>query len=405
MASNVLMPKMGYDMTEGKILRWLKQPGDAVKKGEAIAEIETDKVTIEIEAFVSGVLAKILVPAGQSAKVGEPIAIVAAPGEKVEAPAPAGEATAVQQAQKQPEHLPARPPEPEPAKVEEGERLKASPLAKKLAAEAGVDLHALHGTGPAGRIVRRDVEGALAAPAPGARPAAPAATPAGGQQVPLSAMRQAIGRRMSASIAPVPHFYVTMAVRMDAAMALRAQINAGLAHDEAISVNDLLVKACALALREHPDLNAEFRGEALYYPPEIAISVAVALEGGLIAPDIHQADLKAIGAIAREIKDKAARARSGHLKPDEFGRGTFTVSNLGMFGVEAFTAIVTPPQSAVVAVGAVQDEAVVHDGQLMVGQVMRFTVSADHRVTDGAGSARFAGTVKQLLENPLRLLI
>lgn len=429
MASNVLMPKMGYDMEEGKILRWLKKEGDAIKKGEPIAEIETDKVAIEIEAFAGGVLAKILTPAGEVARVGAPIGIIAEPGEKVEAPAapsaaPSATAKAPSAAPKaEPAAAPQQPaPAPggggvAPGAAEgahgvpaapAGDRLKASPLAKKVAADLGVALTAVAGTGPGGRIVRRDVEEAANQGLAGPRraPAAPGAPSAGGgRKEPLSAMRKAIARRMAEAMAPIPHFYVTMAVDMDAAMALRAQINDGREKDEKISVNDMILKACALALRKHPSLNARWESDGVFYPDEVAISVAVAMPDGLIAPDIHQADTKSLGAINREVKDKAGRAKAGHLGPDEYGRGTFTLSNLGMYGVEAFTAIVTPPQSAAIAVGAVSQEAVVRDGQLAVGQVMRFTVSADHRITDGAGSAQFAVEVKRLLEHPLQLLV
>ncbi len=439
MASNILMPKMGYDMEEGKILRWLKNEGDAVKKSEPIAEIETDKVAIEIEAFAGGVLAKILMPAGGVAKVGAPIGIIAEPGEKVEAPAgaeakaepaaattapsppsgdlsPTGERERVQPPQPSPlSSPPTNPPGGEVARragegVREApdERLKASPLAKKIATDLGVELAGLSGTGPGGRIVRRDVEEAANQGLTGRKPAAAAAGApgtGGGRKEPLSGMRKAIARRMVEAMAPIPHFYVTMAVDMDAAMALRAQINEAREKDEKISVNDLVLKACALALRKHPSLNARWESDGVFHPDEVAISVAVALPDGLIAPDIHQADTKSLGTINREVKDKAGRAKNGHLGPDEYGRGTFTLSNLGMFGVESFTAIVTPPQSAAIAVGAVTQEAVVKDGQLAVGQVMRFTISADHRITDGAGSAQFAVEVKRLLENPLQLLV
>jgi pyruvate dehydrogenase E2 component (dihydrolipoamide acetyltransferase) len=436
MANNVLMPKMGYDMEEGKILRWLKNEGDKVAKGEPIAEIETDKVAIEIEAFSAGVLAKILTPAGGTAKVGAPIGIIGDPGEKVDAPAgaattdaaPAGaappQAAAPAPAREaapdkgtygapQGERVGAAPKEsvraaaPAPAPAAGGERIKASPLAKKVAADLGVELAGLTGSGPGGRIVRRDVEearnqgGAPRAAAPGAQ--APSA--GGGRKEPLTGMRKAIARRMAEAMAPIPHFYVTMAVDMDAAMALREQINAGREKDAKISVNDMVLKACALALRKHPSLNARWDGDAIFHPDDVSISVAVAIDGGLIAPDVPQADVKSLGAISKEIKDKAGRAKSGHLAPDEYGRGTFTLSNLGMFGVEAFTAIVTPPQSGAIAVGAVTKEAVVRGDQLAVGQVMRFTVSADHRITDGAGSAAFAVEVKRLLENPLQLLV
>lgn len=400
MANNVLMPKMGYDMEEGKILRWLKNEGDQVTKGEPIAEIETDKVAIEIEAFASGVLTQIIVQAGETAPVGEAIGVIGEPGEEVAAPAAkkAPEAAKVEVKAEAPKAAPAAP------KAQDGERFKSSPLARKVAEDLGVDIKGVEGTGPGGRVVKKDVEAAAGA-APKAVPQAQAAPVAGGKKVPLSAMRKAIARRMVESKAPVPHFYVTMAVDMEAAMKLRAQLNEGLEKDDKISVNDMIIKACALALRKHPSLNAVFAGDGILQPDEIAISVAVAIDDGLIAPDIHRADEKSIGTIAREVKDKARRAKEGKLSPDEYGRGTFTVSNLGMYGVEEFTAIITLPQSAAVAVGGVLNVPVVKNGVVVPGQVMRFTVSADHRVTDGAGSAQFGAEVKRLLENPMQLLI
>jgi pyruvate dehydrogenase E2 component (dihydrolipoamide acetyltransferase) len=428
MASNVTMPKMGYDMTEGKILRWLKKEGDTVNKGDAVAEIETDKVSIEIEAFAGGVLAKILHGENETVPVGDPIAIIAEPGEKVEAPAASGGAKVAAPAPKQeqgageagealseraaerksaPAAAPAAGTAPQRAA---GERVKASPLAKKVAAEKGVDLSTLNGSGPGGRIVRKDVDaaqGGAPAPAAAAQPAAAAAAAptGGGRREPLSSMRKAIARKMVEAKAPIPHFQVTMAVNMDAAMALRAQINEGLPKEERISVNDMVVKAAAIALTRHPNLNAQFQGDALFYPDYVAISVAVSTPNGLIAPDIHDADKKSIGTIGKEIKEKAGRAREGKLNPDEYGRGTFTVSNLGMYGVEEFNAIITAPQSAAMAVGGSHAVPVVMDGQIVPGQVMKFTVSADHRVTDGAVNAEFCVEVKNLLENPMRLLI
>lgn len=421
MASNVTMPKMGYDMEEGKILRWLKKEGDTVAKGEPVAEIETDKISIEIEAFDSGVLAKILQGDGAVVPVGDPIGIIAAPGEKVEAPAaggapaPAKAAAAPEAAAPAPAAQPAAAEAPKaaaPAAQAEGGRIKASPLAKKVAADKGVDLSTLQGSGPGGRIVRKDVDGAqpgaAAAPAAQAAPAAAqaaAAPTSGGRREPLSSMRKAIARKMVEAKAPIPHFQVTMEVNMEAAMALRAQINEGLEKADRISVNDMVVKAAAIALTKHQNLNAQFQGDALFYPDTIAISVAVSTPNGLIAPDIHDADKKSIGTIGKEIKDKAGRARDGKLNGDEFGRGTFTVSNLGMYGVEEFNAIITAPQSAAMAIGGVRAVPVVKDGQIVPGQVMKFTVSADHRVTDGAVNAEFCVEVKNLLENPMRLLI
>lgn len=426
MASNVTMPKMGYDMEEGKILRWLKKEGDPVTKGEPIAEIETDKISIEIEAFAGGVLAKILHGDGATVPVGDPIGVIAEPGEKVEAPAAGAPAAAAKPAA---EAAPAAPSAAAPAQAAapaaaqapaptEGERIgtepvlriKASPLAKKVAAEKGVELKGLQGSGPGGRIVRKDVEAAqpgAAAPAVAAQaaPAAVGAPTGAGRREPLSSMRKAIARKMVEAKAPIPHFQVTMEVNMEAAMALRAQLNEGLDKADRISVNDMVVKAAAIALTRHASLNAQFQGDAIFYPDDVAISVAVSTPNGLIAPDIHGAHQKSIGTIAKEIKDKAVRARDGKLSPDEYGRGTFTVSNLGMYGVEEFNAIITAPQSAAMAVGGSRNVPVVKDGQVVPGQVMKFTVSADHRVTDGAGNAEFCVEVKNLLENPMRLLM
>lgn len=411
MASNVTMPKMGYDMEEGKILRWLKKEGDPVTKGEPIAEIETDKISIEIEAFAGGVLAKILHGDGATVPVGDPIGLIAEPGEKVEAPAagaPAPAAKPAAEAAPAPAQAPA-PAAQAPAPTE-GERIKASPLAKKVAAEKNVELKGLQGSGPGGRIVRKDVEAAqpgAAAPAVAAQaaPAAVGAPTGAGRREPLSSMRKAIARKMVEAKAPIPHFQVTMEVNMEAAMALRAQLNEGLDKADRISVNDMVVKAAAIALTRHASLNAQFQGDAIFYPDDVAISVAVSTPNGLIAPDIHGAHQKSIGTIAKEIKDKAVRARDGKLSPDEYGRGTFTVSNLGMYGVEEFNAIITAPQSAAMAVGGSRNVPVVKDGQVVPGQVMKFTVSADHRVTDGAGNAEFCVEVKNLLENPMRLLM
>jgi len=409
MATEVSMPKMGYDMESGKILRWLKQEGDPVAKGDAIAEIETDKVAIEIEAFASGILARILVPAGADAPVGSPIGWIAQPGEALpDAGALPVAATPSVVETSEVKVILAGESASASAATADGERIKASPLARRIAQDRSIDLGSISGTGPGGRIVKRDVE-AFAAPVVALEASSPVPASvsaiAGGVVKPFSAMRKAIARRMVESKSPVPHFYVTMAVLMDEALALRQRINEKLAKEDRISVNDLIIKACAAALRKHPGLQAVYTPEGLQHPDTVSISVAVALEDGLIAPDIHDADIKSVGAIGNEVRDKAARARSGGLSPEEYGRGTFTVSNLGMYGVESFTAIITLPQSAAIAVGAVAAEAVVKDGQLAIGQVMRFTVSADHRITDGAGSAQFAAEVKRLLENPYQLLL
>ena len=418
------MPQMGFDMREGTLVRWLKQPGDKVQRGEPIAEVETDKAVVEIESFHTGVVKELLVAEGQTVPVGSPIAVVDT-GEDEDADAvpaapsaPAGVAAPAQ---------PSAPAPPAP-RADGAGRIKASPLARRLAAQHGISLRGLTGTGPAGRIVKQDVLAAVsalgaaaqapapvsaapAAPAPAAAAAPvvqPAARPAAAlvdQVVPMSRMRQTIARRMTESKQQAPHFYVTMAIDMDRAMALREQIR-DLGDDvPAVSVNDLVLKATALALVRHPSLNASFEGDAIRYHSAVHLAMAVALPDGLVTPVIRDAHTKSLAEIAHEARELAEAARAGRLKPEQYQGGTFTVSNLGMFGVEDFVAIINPPQGAILAVGAVLEQPVVRDGQLTVGRVMRVTVSADHRVTDGAQVARFLQDLKVILENPLRLLL
>lgn len=425
--ATVTMPQMGFDMQEGTLVRWLKQPGDQVAKGEPIAEIETDKAVIEIEAFESGTVKELLVEEGATVPVGAPIMIIDT-GEGDGAADAAGGAPAAQVAEAPAPETPAPPPAapapapaPPAAPAADGTgRVKASPLARRLAAEHGVDLRSVVGTGPGGRIVKVDVlqaaetPAAQAAPAPAPAPAAPAPAPVPAapaapaledKVVPLSRMRQTIARRMAESKQQAPHFYVTMAVHMDKAMELRANLNALGDGQFRVSVNDLVVKATAIALRKHPNLNASFEGDAIRFHGAVHMAIAVALEDGLITPVVRDAHVKSLLQIAHEARELAELARAGRLAPDQYQGGTFTVSNLGMFGVEEFSAIINPPQAAILAVSAVQDEAVVRDGQLTVGKVMRVTVSADHRVADGAQVALFLQDLKQILENPLRLLV
>ncbi len=445
MATNVLMPKMGYDMTEGKILRWLKQEGDAVNKGEPIAEIQTDKVNIEIEAFAGGVLAKILHGADEDVAVGEVIGIIAAPGEKVEAPSKApsagqalanngsgldmaqsgegGEAVglgvgagtgakanatvapsaAIEEpsrvkqanadAQRAAEgaHAPAR---------REGERVKASPLAKKMAAAQGVELAEVPGTGPGGRIVKRDVEGYKPVQKPAAFVPQAAVT-----EVPLTRMRQAIARRLSESKQTAPHFYVTKAIDMTEAVAFRAQVNQTLTGAQKVSFNDMVIKAVAKALKAFPNVNASWAEDRIVQHEVINVGMAVALPEGLVVPVITDAYGKTLSQIAESAKDLAARAKENRLRPDEFSGGTCTISNLGMFDVESFTAIINPPESAILAVGSIVKEPVVINDEVVVRSMMRITISSDHRVIDGALAAQFLGEVKRLLETPLLLVV
>lgn len=452
MPTDVLMPKMGYDMTEGRILRWIKSEGDAVRRGEPIAEIETDKVNIEIEAFAEGTLGAIVQPEGEMVAVGAKIATILGEGEsgngaaqpaetKGAAPAAPPQETAPQQpsaaqsparAEKTPapgsgeggEAAPVTRHEttgavPAPSAVGNGERLKVSPLARRLASERGIDLRQVRGSGPGGRIVREDIEAfaqaqpaATAAPAAApaerpapTRPAPPTTSPAGAQRQPLTRMRSAIARRMVESKTTIPHFYVSAEIDMTEALRWRKELNDAAAGEYKITVNDMVVKACAMALTKFPNLNASFGGDHIALHPSIDISIAVALPEGLIAVVVREADQKSLGRIARETADMVGRAREGKLQPEEFSGGTFTVSNLGPYDIETFIAIVTPPQTGALAVGSSRQKAVVVDGEIVARDRMNATISADHRVTDGAEAARFVGEVRRLLEHPLLLLM
>ncbi len=411
MATDVILPSLGFDMTEGKLSRWLRQEGERVEKGQAIAEIETEKATVEIEASVSGVLAKIVVQAGQTVPIGTVIGIIAEPGEKVAAaaPPPAGAPP-----------VPAAPPSPAPSAEERteeergaaGGRIKASPVARRMAEEAGLDLAAVKGTGPGGRIMERDVEAATAArpraaagPAPPAAPGRTAAGAAAAGPVPLTPMRQAIARRMAQSKATAPHFYLTVDVDMDEAMKVREELNAVASEEEKVSVNDLVVAAAARTLTRFRMLNASYREGALEVHPRINIGIAVALEEGLISPVLRDADTKPLRTIAAESKALSERARAGRLRADDLGSGTFTVSNLGMFDVEQFVAIINPPEAAILAVGAVTPRPVARGGAIRIAATVKATLSVDHRVADGAQAARFMQALKKLLENPVNLLV
>ncbi|MBO8141249.1 MAG: pyruvate dehydrogenase complex dihydrolipoamide acetyltransferase [Firmicutes bacterium] len=439
--AKLTMPQMGFDMQEGTLVRWLKRAGDPVKRGEAVAEIETDKAVVEIESFHDGVVKELLVAEGTTVPVGQPIAVIDAGDEETSAEtapaeaapsetAPAGEAapapgapggtqtatgTTPEAAPVASVASPAAPPAAAtPAAVASPEvpavsrRIKASPLARRLAAEHGVNLAALSGSGPGGRIVKRDVMAAVEAKA--AAPAAAPATVAPSKGAPpdrvvsVSRMRQTIARRLSESKQQAPHFYVTAAIAMDEALALRAQLKA-LGPEGAVSVNDLVLKATAIALTRHPHLNASWEDGHIRLHGAIHLAVAVALDDGLITPVIRDCQAKSLVQIAREAKELAEAARAGRLKPEQYQGGTFTVSNLGMFGVEEFSAIINPPQAAILAVGAVTEQPVVRNGQVTVARMMRVTVSADHRVTDGAQVARFLQDLKAVLESPLRLLV
>ncbi len=437
MAKTVVMPQMGYDMDAGTLLRWLKQEGDQVERGEPIAEIETDKVNIEIEAFDSGVLHKTLITEGQTVPVGEAIAIIGEEGEEIEVDEPAEAAPSSNGSKPAETETEAEPEAAEdeqvdtvveeaPAAVDRapGERLRASPLVRRLAGEHDIDLSQVAGSGPLGRIVKRDIEGMVSgevakpaarteeAPATEAPPAAPAAREPiptqGGDVQELPRIRQTIARRMSQSFAEIPHFYVTIPVNMDPSLALRKQINANMDDAGKVSVNDLIIKAAAVALKKFPVLNASYVDGKIEYHENIDINIAVAIEGGLISPFVPSADIKPLGEIARMTKDLGARARDGGLKPDEYAGGTFTISNLGMFGtIESFIAIINPPQAAILAIGTSQVQPVwnAETEEFEPQSIMNVTISADHRITDGAEAANYLAEFKALLENPMRMLV
>ncbi|MBI4638858.1 MAG: 2-oxo acid dehydrogenase subunit E2 [Candidatus Rokubacteria bacterium] len=436
--TKVVMPKLSEAMETGKIIKWLKREGDRVQGGDILAEVETDKADVEMEAFGGGVLRKILVPAGDRAPVGGLIAVIAEPTDDISAllaTSPAGVGTGASArndtrptAAPTPSSTPA-PVAPVPTPVpaagggtEAGServsfrggepasvpmrvagapaRVKASPLARKIAAQSGVDLRLIQGSGPGGRIVRRDVEAAAAAPA-----AVPAAAGAAEfEDRPLSPIRATIAKRMPLAKAPVPHFYVTSEVAMDRAWALREELN-GLEGQPKISVNDLVVRACALALGEHPGVNASFQGEAIRVYRRAHIGLAVALDDGLITPVLRDCHVKSLAQIAAESRDLIERARARHLRSTELSGATFSISNLGMFDVAEFSAIINPPEGAILAVGSVRRVPVVDGETLRIGRRMSMTLSCDHRVMDGAMGARFLQDVKRLLEEPLRLLV
>jgi pyruvate dehydrogenase E2 component (dihydrolipoamide acetyltransferase) len=456
--TKVVMPKLSEAMETGKLLRWLKQEGDRVSGGDIVAEIETDKADIELEAFGSGVLRRLVVQPGATVPVGDLIAVIAEPDDDISglvgdgaapaaaAPAPPGgaaasaapppappaaapgaAAAAAAPAAPAPGPAPAAPPPPAPGGAPaaagtlpgrpEGPaagRIKVSPLARKLAERAGVDLRTVPGTGPGGRIIQRDVDAFLAgrpaapAGAPAAAPApataAPAAAADGFEDVPLSQIRSAIARQMTQAKAPVPHFYVTAEIAVERLVALREELRA-LPDAPRVTVTDLLVRACALTLARHPGVNASFQGQAIRRHRAAHIGIAVALDEGLITPVLRDCGAKSVFQIATEARDLVARAKARKLRGPELSGATFSVSNLGMLPIDEFSAIINPPEGAILAVGAIADKAVVVDGQLAAGKRMRVTLSCDHRVMDGMMGARFLADLKALLEAPLGLLV
>ena len=433
MASKVIMPKLSPTMEEGQIARWLKKEGDKVSMGEPLAEIDTDKATMEMQALADGVLRKILIKEGESAPLGQLIAVIAAPDEDIasllkEAPSPAPAASQSAQTEQ-----PAQPPVEarSTAPTSEGngsqaardvvasgsERLIVSPLAARMAAEAGIDLRSLQGSGPGGRIIKKDIETALSQPksvaavkdfprAVETKPFQPASVAAASpyRDDPVTEIRRTIARRLVTSLGPVPHFFLTSEIEMDRAAEMRRNVNA-LDPELKISINDIVIKVAAAALIQHPAVNASFQDKFIRHYERADIGVAVAIEDGLITPVIRSADQKSLSEIASEVREFADRARTRRLRPEEYTGATFSISNLGMFGIDEFTAVINPPEGAILAVGAMTPKPVVRENEIVIRQVMRVTMSCDHRVVDGATGAKFLQTFKKILENPLYLVV
>lgn len=454
MANIIEMPKLSDTMTVGTLLKWLKKEGDTVKSGDMLAEVETDKATMELESFFDGTLLKIFADAGSQVALGAPLCAIGKPGETVDAPAAAPKAAAPKAAEEPktqdkeeagastaaknevqakpaaqtpaPQAAPAQPSPaaaPQPATRAEGERVKISPLARKLADEKGIDPARVQGSGPGGRIVRADVLAAekngvmkASAPAAGAKPGA-AALPSGPSHfakgpiqeertVAVSNMRGAIARRLLESKTQIPHFYVEIDIDASALLTLREQLNAGLEKEGVkLSVNDFILKGCAEALRRVPQVNGSWEGDKIRYFSAAHVSFAVAIEDGLITPVIRDTHLKSVFQISGEAKSLGKMAKEKKLKPDQFTGGTFCVSNLGMMGIPKFSAIINPPNAAILAVGTTVKKPVVKNDQIVIGHVMTLTLSCDHRVVDGAVGAQYLNALKTLLESPALLLV
>jgi len=425
MAEFILMPTLGFDMEEGTMGTWLKNVGDPVQKGDILAEIESDKVTQELQARAEGVLLAVFRETGDQVPVGAKLGIIGAADEDISAlmaeaggkngaakPAPASAEPATPTPEPEATAPSAAPATTAVSTADTSEfpgGVKATPVARRVAEEHGVDLKQVGGTGPDGRIRKADVETFLSQPQPTAvaptRTPVPVAAGPESTEIPLTRMRNAIARRMTESKTTVPHFYVTTEVDMDPALKLRQQINETLGPDNKVSVNDMIVKAAALALREFPNINASFGGDKIIHHNRINVGSAVAVEGGLLTVVQRDTDVSSISKIATDHKEMFARAREGKVRPEDVEGATFTVSNLGPWDVENFIAIVNPPHAAILAVGSARQVPVVVNGELAVGTRMKATISADHRVTDGAEAAQFMQAFKMILENALRLLL
>lgn len=423
MATTVVMEALSPTMEEGRLVEWKKQPGDTVAVGDVLAEVETDKAVMELVARAAGTLLKQAIAAGTTVPVGQPVGFIGEPGEQVagstgEAAAPAPAAKAAPAAGNGREAAAPTPPAPAAAAAAAtapavpGGRVKASPLARRIAADRGVDLQAVTGTGAEGRIVLRDVQTAGPAVAAAAATAAPGASSRpqvftspnanAFEDVPLTQIRKTIAKRLAQSIGPVPTFYLTAEADMTRAAEAREALNA--IGEGKISFNDIVIKATALALRQHPACNAWWQDDRIRYWSEVHVAMAVAVEDGLITPVIRHADRKSLREIGAEAKDLATRARDRKLKPEEYTGGTFSVSNLGMFDIDEFTAIINPPEAGILAIGRIADRAVAHEGQLAIRKRLRVTMSCDHRVIDGATGAQFLRTLVRMLENPMGMV-
>jgi pyruvate dehydrogenase E2 component (dihydrolipoamide acetyltransferase) len=428
MAETISMPKLGFDMAEGTLVRWVKNEGESITKGDVLAEIETDKATVEVESSATGVVLKHLVDQGAIVPVSTPIAVVGEEGEEVKDIPQPETGSEPEKKEPAPERAEAQPTSPLPATAKMAEpetkaastdgRIKASPLARRIAEEENMDLGNIQGSGPGGRIVRRDIEQALkmGTPAPSAeKPAerAPAiapipafnAEPREDETVQLTKLRQAIARRMTESTTTVPHFFVTHEYKMDGLLDMRKQINQYLPDTEKLSVNDFILKAVALTLRQFPNLNASYAGDKVIRHGAVNVGVAVAVEGGLLTVAHKDTDQKPLRQISAEVKAMVSRAREGKVKLDDIEGSTFSVSNMGMYDVEHFIAIINPPEAAILAVGSAMQVPVVENDEIKPGWRMKATLSVDHRVSDGAEGAQFMQALSGFLENPVRMLV